>query len=115
MKFLDNIKIIASLITGAGVIVSFIIGTYIGYSDVLNKIDKNMSQIEKTQMMILKKEVREYEHSKCSVSDAEWDEYIENYSLLYELKIKYKYISDKTPWKPVERISKDKENKSCEN
>lgn len=113
MNFTDNIKMVVGIISAGVAFITFIISTYVGYNDVLIRIDDNMGQIEKTQMMFLKKEVRGYERKKCSVSDAEWDEYIENYSSLYELKKKYKYISTSTPWKPIIRITEETEDQTC--
>ena len=115
MKYLDNLKSTFGIITGGASVIGIIIGAYIGYTDILGMIGNNMNQIEKTQMMILKTKVRTHEKNVCSVGDYEWDEYIENYSMLYELKKKYKYISTSTPWKPIIRITKNTEDNKCKN
>ncbi len=107
MEFLINIKNVLGLISGSMALIGIIIGGYIGYTDIHKLISTNLNQIEKTQIMLLKTKVRAYERNKLTVSDLEWDEYIENYSLLYELKKKHKHISNKTPWKPIERITEE--------
>ena len=108
-----KIKNIFEALAGLVAAIGFIIGMYIGYTDIHKLIHKNLTQIEKTQIMILKTKVREHEHNKCKVSDVEWDEYIENYSSLYELKKRHKHISKDTPWKPVLRVTNKTEDISC--
>ena len=105
----SNIKNIIGTILGAITLIGIILGAHTGYNKILTNIGDNKVQIEKTQMMILKSKVREYETKKCKVSNAEWDEYIEDYSALYELKKIHKKISASTPWKPSERIFVNKE------
>lgn len=72
-KFISESKIIiATLIT----ISTFSISTYKVYTNILDDIKYNATQLELTQMMILKPLVRIAEDNKNKVSDAEWDEYI---------------------------------------
>jgi len=98
---------IAGIYGSIAIIVSISIGGYTAYKSILKSIDNNTKSIEITQMMILKSIVRAAEHNPCRMSDNEWDNYIENYTMLYNLKVKYKKISDKTPWRPIERLKKD--------
>ena len=115
MEFINKLKDIAGLITATVAIIGLIIAGYKGYTDVITKVDDNLNQIEKTQVMILKKNVREFEHNVCASNDNDWDEYIENYSLLYEIKMKHKRISKNTPWKPMLRITNGTEAEKCSN
>lgn len=101
---LTSIKNVIALILSIVSLITLIVGAHKGYVAIQTSIGDNKALIERTQMMILKTKVTKYEVIKCPVSQAEWDEYIENYSTLYDLKIKHKKISAKTPWKPAERI-----------
>lgn len=98
---------IAGIYGSIAIIVSVSIGGYTAYNSILNSIEHNTKSIEVTQMMILKSIVSKAENNPCKVSDSEWNDYIENYSTLYDLKIKYKKISEKTPWSPIERLKED--------
>lgn len=86
------------------VVVSVIIGGYSGYKSILDSLEENNKKIEITQLMMLNVIVRKSEQNPCPVSDTEWDEYIANYSTLYDLKIKYGKLNSHAPWKPIERI-----------
>jgi len=87
------------------IITSSITG-YTWYSNVLDSISKNTTQIEITQMMILKDIVRKAENNPCIVSDAEWDDYTENYTTLLDLEIKYGKKGKTAPWQPIARVTK---------
>ncbi|RLC47609.1 MAG: hypothetical protein DRH57_03775 [Candidatus Cloacimonadota bacterium] len=77
---------------------------YTWYSNVLTSIAENTTQIEITQMMIMKDIVRKAERNPCIVSDAERDDYTENYTTLYNLEIKYGKIGKNAPWQPIARV-----------
>lgn len=112
-EFFDKIKSATSVISGVVAVITIVITGYKAYDSLIDRVDKNLGQIEKTQMMILKKNVREYEAKVCTSSEVEWDEYLANYSLLYELKIRHGHLSPKTPWKPIIRITKVTEDEIC--
>lgn len=95
------------------VIISAIIGGYSGYVSILDSLAENNRKIEVTQMMMLNVIVRKAEQNPCKVSDTEWDEYIANYSTLYDLKVKYGKLNSHAPWKPIDRINT--ENDQCKN
>ena len=98
---------IAGIYGSIAIIVSVSIGGYAAYNSILDSIDNNTKSIEVTQMMILKSMVRTIENNPCKMSDSAWDSYIENYAMLHDLKIKYKKISAKAPWQPIERLKED--------
>jgi len=78
---------------------------YTWYSNVLSSIAENTTQIEITQMMILKDIVRKAERNPCIVSDSERDDYTENYTTLLELEIKYGKKGKNAPWQPIGRVT----------
>lgn len=86
---------------------------YTWYSNVLSSIEANTTQIEITQMMIMKDIVRKSERNPCIVSDAEWDDYTENYTTLHNLEIKYGKKGTTAPWAPIERVMV--RNDQCKN
>ena len=99
-----------TVIAGYGIvslIVTVTLSVYLAYQNIKEDIAKNTEQIEITQMMILRDIVRRSEHNPCKVSDTEWEEYIENYSTLYNLKIKYHKLSKNARWEPVARLKED--------
>ena len=103
-------KLTNTVIAGYGalsIIITLTIASYAGYETIKNGISENSKSIEITQMMILRDVVRRQEHNPCATSEAEWDEYIENYTTLYTLKIKYKKLHKNAEWTPVERLTKD--------
>ena len=81
-----------------------------GYQSILESIENNKKSIEMTQIMLLKTQVRTMERNPCYVSDSEWDEYIEKYTILFELLKSNGKISKDTPWSPIERV---KEGTEC--
>ena len=85
-------------------LISGIVGVYVAYSNFLNSININQKEIEKTQIMILKRLVRNAEKNPCPVSDPEWDEYLLNKSTLHDLKKKHKLITADLPFRPILRI-----------
>jgi hypothetical protein len=99
-----------TVIAGYGalsIIITLTITSYIGYETIKNSIAENSKSIEITQMMILKDIVRRQEHNPCIVSDAQRDEYIENYTTLFTLKIKYKKLHKNAKWSPIEKLKED--------
>jgi len=119
MNVLNNLLSVYGAIS---IIISVTFGVTLTYFQLKDEIKKNYSliqetqkksteNIEITQMMILKDIVRQAEHNPCTVSVLEWEEYIMNYSTLFNLKIKYGELSKKTPWQPIERLQKD--SKKC--
>lgn len=86
---------------------------YTWYTNVLSSIAENTIQIEITQMMIMKDIVRKSERNPCIVSDAEWDDYTENYTTLHNLEIKYGKKGTNAPWQPIERVMV--RNDQCKN
>ncbi len=94
------------------VVTSSITG-YTWYTNVLSSIAENTTQIEITQMMIMKDVVRNAERNPCIVSDAEWDDYTENYTTLLNLEIKYGKKGKNAPWSPIERVTV--RNDQCKN
>jgi hypothetical protein len=101
--FLTHAVTIYTLFVG---IIGAIITAYITYQNFITAIEHNQSEIEVTQMMILKPMVREAENNPCPVSDAEWEEYEMNYNTLYDLRIKHGELHKNAPWKPIERVIK---------
>ncbi len=77
-----------------------------GQSNMELKLYKSQKSIEVNQMMLLKAVVKTSEKNPCPVSDLEWDDYVTNYTTLYELKIKYGKLHKNSPWEPIERIKK---------
>ena len=103
-------KLTNTVIAGYGalsIIITLTIASYVGYMTIKNGIAENSKSIEITQMMILKDVVRRQEHNPCMTSDAQRDEYIENYTTLYTLKIKYKKLHKNAKWSPVEELKED--------
>lgn len=103
----------AKLIYAGVLIVSAILGSafqgYITirdtYTNILTNIETNRRIVETTQITMLKSIVREFERAHvCNISNAEWDEYMLNYSTLFDLKVRYKILSERANWKPTERI-----------
>lgn len=100
-------------------IISIVTATIVGYNAYLGiisnindnktKIEHTQADIEITQIMILKTLVRKAETNPCTVSDVEWDDYIENYTTLFDLLKKHNKIHKDAPWSPVQRIMKDDE------
>jgi len=112
-SFFDKFNKMTNTVVALYGFLSFVItvgiGGYISYEGILDSISENTERIEITQMMILKDIVRRSEHNPCAVSDTEWDEYLENYSILQSLKKKYKKISTNAKWEPIERLMEDTE------
>jgi len=105
-------KLTNTVIAGYGalsIVVTLTIASYIGYETIKNGIAENSKSIEITQMMILRDVVRRQEHNPCVMSDAQRDEYIENYTTLYTLKIKFKKLHKNAKWSPVEELKEDTE------
>lgn len=102
-KFFDKTNSTVNLILSLIAFSTIIVGGATGYQSVLDNVDENKKQIEITQIMILKDLVKKSEKESCIKSDVEWDEYIYNYSKLYDLKKDHKMISESTPWKPIGR------------
>lgn len=103
-------KLTNTVIAGYGALsltLSLTITSYVGYMTIKNGIAENSKSIEITQMMILRDVVRRQEHNPCMTSDAQRDEYIENYTTLYTLKIKYKKLHKNAKWEPVTELKED--------
>lgn len=101
INFLTHAATLYTIIVG---IIGAIIAGYVTYDNFMAAIKNNQTQIEKTQIMILKPLVRDAENNPCPVSDAEWDEYMLNASALHELKQTHKLISKDVPFVPIKRI-----------
>lgn len=99
-EFLDHLKKLKEIYLLVFFFGSTIITIYAGYMNIQNSILANTKKVEITQVLMLKSIVREVEKSKC-LSPLEYDEYILNYSTLFDLKIKHKLISVKANWMPI--------------
>jgi hypothetical protein len=65
--------------------------------------------IESNQMYILKSIVHEFEiHQKCNTNRYEYDEYIVNYTSLFNLSKRHGLIGKNAPFNPVKRKEKCK-------
>lgn len=110
-KFIENLNKFKNVYSDLAVLASVVILGYNMYTGIVNKMEANRIAIETTQIMLLKKYVRDFEHTHhCRVSDQEWDEYILNYSTLFDLKVKNGLLSDKAPWRPIQRNLKECES-----
>lgn len=109
-KFFDNMKKtsdwLISIYGILSIVITLSIGGYISYISIIESINNNTKQIETTQMLILKSVIKDAEKNPCPMSDAAWDDYLTNFTTLYELKIKYHKLPKNAPWQPIERITK---------
>lgn len=103
-QIFDHLKRLRDIYGIIVVFVSVVIGAHEMYGDITKRIEQNKVASETTQIMILKKYVRDFEKTHtCIVSDAEWEEYILNYSTLYDLKKEHSLISKDAIWMPIQR------------
>ncbi len=101
---LTHLKQLKEMYTILLFFVGVVITAYTGYTNIIDNIESNTKAVEITQITMLKSIQRDFEkHHKCKVSDAEWDEYILNYSTLFDLKVAHKILSEKARWLPIER------------
>jgi hypothetical protein len=101
---IEHLKKLKELYTIIVFFISIVISGYQGYNNIINDISRNRTQLETTQITMLNGMIRNFEKNhKCKISDAEWDEYILNYSTLFDLKIKHSILSNKAKWMPIER------------
>ena len=107
-KTLEYIKDTKLLITTVFALFTFMVGVYNGYNDIKKDIRSNTKLIEISQMQMLQPLVRQAEKNPCAVSDREWEEYELNYSTLFDLKVKYKKISERG-FNIMQRLTKDEE------
>jgi len=103
--YIKNFKEVYGLLV---VLTGLIIGSYNGYLNIQQSISNNNKSIETTQITMLKSITRAFEgNHNCKISNQEWDEYLLNYSVLFDLKIKHNMLSNKAKWLPIERSKKD--------
>ena len=103
-KFTKHIKLFKELYSVIIIVLSFFGTTTLGYTEIVKTVNQNTKTLENTQITMLKSIVREFEKNhNCKISDAEWDEYLLNYSTLFDLKVSHKMLSDKASWLPVQR------------
>jgi hypothetical protein len=106
----SNIKLIIGVVsTIAGVSVA----GYVAYDGILDKIESNsvatqnvLKEVELTEITILKRIVRDAEQQSYFRSDLEYDEYLLNFTKLYNLKIKHNMLPPNTMWQPVKKVLK---------
>lgn len=101
IEYLKKFKEVYSVLV---LVIGLIISTYTGYTNIINSIESGAKKTEVVQITMLKSITRAFEENhKCRVSQAEWDEYLLNYSTLFDLKIKHNMLSKVADWKPIER------------
>jgi len=99
--FLEHLKKLKEIYLLILFFVSTIITVYNGYVNIQDSIARNTEAVERTQITMLKGIVRTFERIQNCYSRSEYDEYLLNYSTLFDLKIKYKMLSSKATWIPI--------------
>ncbi len=96
-KFIEHLTRLKNIYGSIVIIVGLVSGVFTAYlnlmdkyDDILENIKTNTVVVETTQITMLKSIVREFEEKHdCIISDAEWDEYMLNYSKLFDLKVRH--------------------------
>ena len=106
----SNIKLIIGVIT---TIAGISVGGYMAYDGILTKIEENknatqnvLREVELTEITILKRIIREAEQRGYFHSDAEYDEYLLNFTKLYNLRVKYNMLPPGATWQPIQKVLK---------
>jgi hypothetical protein len=107
MDIINKIKEWKTIISVLVSIFIFSISTYTLYTDIFKKIKNNNTQIELTQISILKSQIHLLEKYPCKTSRDEWAEYNMLFSQYYLLLKKHNPLLNDLDLRPMAQLKED--------